>query len=155
MADNTNQGGRPPITPEEKAKRILEMSRKLEPYLKSGLSIRKALREAKISKDSFYRIMVESEGFRDTISQFRNFISVLLNSAIVRELQTIIEKQNGHESLSNDDRKFLMWFALNSNLCREEYGRQDNTNLSFDPEESIQRVKELIEKSSTQKIYHI
>lgn len=161
MAEEKNKGGRPPMTPEQRAKKIQEMSQKLEPYLKSGLSIRKALGEAKISKDSFYRMMDADEGFRDTINRYRQFVAVLLNNAIVRELMTIVEKQNGNEAknikpqaLSKEDRQFLFWFALNSNNTKEEYGRRENISL-YDPEAEIQRVKSLLEQQTTKEILHI
>lgn len=160
MVEEKNKGGRPPMTPEEKAEKIKAMSQQLEPYLKSGLSIRKALAEVKISKTDFYRMMGEDEGFRDTINRFLNFTSVLLNNALVRELQFIVEKQNGSERkgirpqpLAKEDLQFLMWFALNSNLTKEEFGRRERIDM-FDPEAEIQRVKRIIEESTTREIIH-
>ena len=155
-----NKGGRPADTPEEKASKRKEVLSRIEPYLKSGLSVRKALAEAQISNAMFYRFMDEDEGFREQINQFRQFVSVLANNAIVRELMTIIDKQNGDkarnikpQSLSPDDRAFLQWFALKSNLTKEEWGDRESISL-FDPEAEIQEVKRIIEGSTTKKINH-
>lgn len=155
-----NKEGRPAMTPEEKAEKIKLMSQKLEPYLKSGLSIRKALAEAKISKTDFYRMMEEVDSFRDTINQFRQFVAVLSNNAIVRELMFIIDKQNGNEAkhvkpekLSRDDREFLKWFVLSSTLTKDEFGERKDISL-FDPEAEIQKVKGLLEDMTTKKISH-
>lgn len=158
--EEKNKGGRPPMTPEERQAKANEMSQKLEPYLKSGLSIRKAVGEAQISKSDFYRMMDEDEGFRDKINQFRDFVSVLANNIIVKELQTIIEKQNGNQekkippkALNKDDRNFVWKFVLTSNLTKDEFGERKSVEL-FDPEAEIQKVKGIIEESSTTEIDH-
>ena len=154
MAEEKNKGGRPHLTEAQKAERKEYLLQKLEPYLKSGLSVNKALRETKIHNSEFYKFMAEDEFFRDEVGRFRQFISVLLNNAIVHELIVIVEKQNNNEPLSRDDIKFLMWFALNSNLCKEEYGRRENISL-YDPEDEIQRIKSILEEQTTKEILHI
>lgn len=153
---NKRDRGRPPITEDQK-KDILH---KVEPYLKSGLSVRKALSEAKIPNSTFYHLMNEDEHFREQIDTFRNFVSVLLNNTLVRELMTIIDKQNGNEArniksqpLNRDDIAFLQWFALKSNLTKEEWGDRENVSL-FDPETEIQKVKRMIDESTTKEIDH-
>lgn len=155
MADTQDKGGRPPVSEQEKN----DIVHKLEPYLKSGLSISKALLEAGVPRSTFYKLMDEDEGFRDKIGQFRNFVAVLLNNAIVGELQAIIKKQQGYtdpvtkkfvkpEKLKKEDREFLWKFALNSNLTKQEFGERKDVNL-FDPEAEIQKIKGLIAESST------
>lgn len=161
MAEEKNKGGRPHLTEAQKAERKEYLLQKLEPYLKSGLSVNKALCETKIHNSEFYKFMAEDEFFRDGVSRFRQYIAVLVNQAIVTELFAIVEKQNGNEAknidpqpLSKDDIKFLMWFALNSNLTKEEWGRRENINL-YDPEAEIQRVKSILEEQTTKQILHI
>lgn len=151
MLKRMNKGGRPRLTEEEKKLRMEYLFRKLEAYLMSGLSVNKALREAKVFNSEFYKYMREDRLFREKIARCRQFIGVLANKAIITELFTIFDKQNGNEAkntepqpLSKDDIGFLCWFALNSNLCREEWGRCKNVDL-FDPEFEIQRVKRLIQ----------
>ncbi len=154
--EDQNKGGRPPISQEQKQ----EMLSKLEPYLKIGLSIRKACIQAGIPRANFYKCNEEDEEFRYQIERFQQFLSVLVNNAIVRELQVIVEKQNGNEAtgirpqfLNKDDIKFLWKFVLNSNLTKEEWGRRENVS-SFDPEVEIQKVKAIMIESTTRQIFH-
>lgn len=157
MAEEINKGGRPKKYNDTERQIMLT---KLEPYLKSGLSVRKALSETKIQSGTFYRIMAEDERFREQIALFRQFVGVLLNNALVRELMTIIDKQNGNETrnvksqpLTSDDRAFLQWFSLKSNLTKDEWGDRERIDL-FDPEAEIQKVKAIIEDYTTRNIKH-
>lgn len=150
--EGKNMGGRPRLTEEQKAERKTILLSKIEPYLKIGLSVNKALHEAKIFNSEFYKYMAEDEFFRDEVSRYRQYISVLANQIIVTELFRIVEKQNGRETtqpLSKEDHKFLWWFVKHSNLCKEEWGRRKNVSL-YDPEEEIQRLKRLTEESMTE-----
>jgi len=136
-----NKGGRPRITPEKKK----EMLQKLEPYLKSGLSARKALGEAQIPNSTFYKIMERDDRFREQIQRFQQYLSVMLSNTIARELFGIARKQNKGEQLTKSDIKFLWWFALHSNSTREEFGRKEGVS-SFDPELEAQRIKSMLDK---------
>ena len=154
--EEKNIGGRPRLTPEQIAERKSKLLQKIEPYLKSGLSVNKSLHEAKIYNSEFYKFMATDEGFRDKIELFKQYISVLVNFAFFHELMAIVKKQNGDEAknippqeLDKEDIDFLMWFGLHSNSCREEWGRREDVDLSFDPEAEVQRVKSLLEESST------
>lgn len=142
-----NKGGRPYLTEAQKTERKEGLLQKLEPYLKSGLSVNKALSEAKVFNSEFYKYMAEDRLFGEKIALFRQYIAVLACQAIVQELFTIVHKQHRNEPLSKEDRDFLWLYALNSNLCQEEWGRRQNIN-SFDPEMEIQRVKQLIQAST-------
>lgn len=157
MAEEKNGRGNQPITQEEKDRIV----RRIEPYLKSGLSIRKACLEANIPKTTFYDLMSSDEDFRDKIDTFKNFVSVLLNNTLVRELQAIIEKQNGNEAkgikpqrLDSTDIGFIKWFAATSNSTKEEWGERKDINL-FDPEVEIQKVKKMMEENFTTEITHL
>lgn len=143
MADEENKGGRPEITEEEKK----EMLQKLEPYLKSGLSVRKALREAGIPNSTFYMLKDRDTEFLEQINRFQQFISVLLNSSIVRQLQDIIKKQNAKVALAKEEIEFMKWFATNSNQTKEEYGERKNIGF-FDPEAEVQRLAGMIDDST-------
>lgn len=131
-----DKGGRPPITETRKE----TMVSKLAPYLKSGLSIRKALSEAKIPRATFYRIMENDEYFRERINTLKQFTPVLLNNALVKELFEIIKKQSVNEPLTKEDIKFLWWFALKSKSTKEEWGRREGYN-PYDSENEIQKLK--------------
>jgi hypothetical protein len=146
--DIPNDVGRPEITDDEKK----EMVHKLEPYLKAGLSIRKALKEAQIPRSTFYKVMDRDDGFRDQIDRFRQFLSIMLNNSIVRHLQVVVNKQNPKEGetkvpLSKEDVAFLQWFATNSNHTREEFGERKDIGL-YDPEAEVQRLNRLIDEES-------
>jgi len=132
--------GRPEISEGQKE----EIVSKLEPYLKSGLRITKALREAGIPRSNFYKLMDRDLVFRDKIDRFRQFLSIMLNNAMVGQLQDIIIKQKSEEDLTSDDINFLKWFALNSNATKGEFGERKEVGL-YDPEAEIQRIARLID----------
>lgn len=109
MADSKNKGGRPWLTDEQKTRRKEEIVSKLEPYLKSGLSVNKALKEAKIANSEFYRYMSQGGLFGENIQRFRNYISILVNSALVNHLIDIARRQMGYgqpQGLSKEDVDF-------------------------------------------------
>lgn len=152
--------GRPKLTPEEIAEKKKGVLQKIEPYLKGGLSVNKALGEAHIVNSEFYEFMREDEDFREKINQFRNFVPILLNNIIVRELMAISEKQNGNptrkrppQKLSKEDKEFLWKFALNSNLTRGEFGERKQVE-QFDPEAEIQKVQSMLKNGSSATIKH-
>jgi hypothetical protein len=131
---------RPQITDENK-KIIVQ---KLEPYLKAGLSLRKACFQAQVSRSTTYYLMEKDEEFLNQIKLFQQYLSVLLTSSIAKQLFDIAQKQNRGERLSKLDMRFLFWMALNSNQTKEEFGRKQNMT-DYDPELEIQRVMHLIE----------
>jgi len=155
--------GRPKSTPEEIKERKNLLLTKIEPYLKTGLSVNKALGEAQVANSEFYRYMSDDEDFRERINAYRNFTPILLNNAIIKHLQDIIQRQNGYtdksgkkveaEKLRKDDIAFLQWFALNNNLTKGEYGERKSIDL-FDPEAEIQKVKSLIDEMASDEIKH-
>jgi hypothetical protein len=158
MAEEKNKVGRPSITDEEK-ELILQ---KLEPLLKSGVGIQKALLEAQIPSSTFYKLMDEDEEFMERINTYRQYLSVVTNNAIFKHLQQITDKQKGDEikgikpqALSKEDIDFLKWYALNSVHCKDEFGNRQNINMAFDPEQEIQKVKRLIEENTTKELEHL
>ena len=138
--EDKNPVGRPPISKEDKE----VMLSKLEPYLKSGLSIRKSLLEAGVPSATFYRVKDTDDEFREKIDRFRQFVSVLLNNSIVREIQAVIKKQNNDERLTGEEVSLLKWFATNSNLTKGEFGERKNIGL-YDPEAEISRLSKLMD----------
>jgi len=139
------------------------MVRKLEPFLKSGLSMRKALKEAQIPRSTFYDIMDRDPEFSDQIERHRQFLSIMLNNAVVKHLQDIIAIQNTPlteeqkkaglkvQPMAKEDVDFLKWFATNSNLTREEYGERKEVS-TFDPEAELNKVAKFIRESTTKEI---
>lgn len=155
MADVQNKGGRPFLTLAQKEERKDYLLRKLEPYLKSGLSVNKALKEAKIHNSEFYRYMKADRLFGEEIARFKQYISVLVNQIFTNELLRIVQKQNGDkyrniepQELNSEEVEFLMWFGTHAVVCREEWGRRKEINF-FDPEVELQKLKQLIDDSIT------
>lgn len=135
--------GRPNVTEEQKK----EMVQKVEPYLKSGLSVRKALKEAGIPRSTFYAIMDRDDDFKDQIERFTQFISIILNNALVKQLQDITHKQANGNALTKEELDFLKWFATNSNSTKEEFGERKEIGI-VDPEAEFQRSKTLMQELS-------
>lgn len=156
MADEIKQSGvgRPEVDKED-------MLRKLEPYLKSGLSIRKSLIEAKLNPSTFYKHQSEDEDFRSKIASFRNYLSILLNSSMIKHMHEIVRKQSGYKeddgtevppkSLDGKDIAFIEWFALNSNIAKEEYGERKAVT-PFDPEAELNKFKEMLDSELENKL---
>lgn len=157
MINKQNRGGRPKTSEEQKD----EMLSKLEPYLKSGLPLRKALLEAGIVPATFYRIKRSDPSFESKIAIFQQYLSVLFNSSIVKHLHYIVRKQAGYQEadgtivppkvLDKDDLSFMFWFGLNSNLTKGEYGNRTAVPL-FDPEAELQKLKEMIDSELDAKL---
>lgn len=131
---------RPRFTAEDKE----IMVRKLEPYLKIGLPLSRACSEALVSRSTVYYFMNQDEWFLNKIRRFQQFISVLVNNAIVNELVTIVAKQNAGIELNKRNIRFLKWMALNCNLMAEEFGRRQTFSY-YDPEWEIQKLNRLID----------
>ena len=120
---------------------------KLEPYLKAGLSLRKACLQSGVARSTVYYLMENDKSFLDNIRRFQQYLSVLISTSISRQLYHIVTKQNQNISLSKYDQKFLFWLALNSNQSAEEFGRKQNFS-AYDPELEIQSMKRLIDDSN-------
>ncbi len=112
--------------------------RKLEPYLKKGLSLNKACLEAQIPKSTAYDLYREYDEFAERIDACKNYYSVLISDIIWTELARIVGKQQKKEVLDNNDIKLVQWVALNSNATRHEFGRD------YDPipEEVLEKERE-------------
>lgn len=132
--------GRPSL-PKEHSDSIV---RKLEPFLKTGMSLRKACFESGISRPQVYYWMNNDRDFSDNINRLRQYLSILVNSALFRELLAIVKKQNSGIRLDQGELKYLQWYALNSPLSREEFGRRVKME-AYDPEVEIARIAEMID----------
>jgi len=157
MSNKKHPGGRPPLSEEAKN----DMLSKLEPYLKSGLSLRKALIEAGIVPATFYRIKRADPSFDSKIARFQQYLSILLNSSFIKHLHEIVRKQAGYtnadgtnaspKTLDGSDLAFLQWFATKSNLTKEEYGDRTTVN-TFDPELELQKLKDMVDDEVNEQI---
>lgn len=137
--------GRPRVSEEEKEAYF----RKLEPYLKMGLSINKSCLEANIPKSTIYDIIQYDADFAERIKKAQQYTSIIVSSAIVNQILSIAQKQNPKEGekkipLTRDEIEFLKWYALNSNITRGEFGERKDVGL-IDPESEIRRLVGLID----------
>ena len=137
-----NQGGRPKTTQEEKE----AILRKLRPYLQAGLSVYKACLEAKIPTSTVYDIIRDDDEFSEEIKRSKQFLSVVINNSMTRRLNEIVKKQDKNEPLNARDEDFLKWFALNSSITREEFGKR--TEVVSDPEAEVKRLIRIIEENT-------
>lgn len=121
--------------------------RKLEPHLRSGKTLNKALLLAQIPKTTVYKYYGLNDEFTEKIDAARAYTSVLVNDFFFRKLADIMAKQNeqsivdkqykekkitrkkydertGEIGLSAADLDFMKWYATNSHATREEYGNR-------------------------------
>ena len=134
MAKNNKpaKSGRKPLVDEE----VDLIFRKLEPYLKKGLSLNKACLEAQIPKSTAYDLYREYDEFAERIDACKNYHSLLVGDVFTRELEKIVEKQSQGESLLVSEVKFVQWVALNGKATKDEYGRKD---IPIMPEEEREK----------------
>ena len=138
-----NKEGKPALTKEQ----LDGIVQKLEPYLKAGLSIRKACLEAQVPKSSVYEYIRMNTEFADKIEQHRQFLSILLANSMIKELHSIINKQKEGTLLTQDDKNFLKWFAVNSKVTREEFGERKDIGI-YDAEAEIARISSIIDAAT-------
>ncbi len=153
MTDNPE--GKPPVSEQDKE----DILRKLEPYLKVGLSINKACLEALIPKSTVYDLINEDTKFAERIAIFKQFGSILVSNAMMAQLRQIIQKQNPGKNkdgnplkpipLTSREINFLKWYALHSNVTRDEFTQRSELGL-YDPESEIKRLAGLMDKASSQ-----
>lgn len=126
--------GKKPLVDEE----VDLIFRKLEPYLKKGLSLNKACIEAQIPKSTAYDLYKEYDEFAEKIDSCKHYHSLLIGDVVTKELEKIAERQNKGQDLSIQDIKFIQWVALNGNATIDEYGRKD---MLIMPEEESERKR--------------
>ncbi len=137
--------GNQPITNKQKHM----MVRQIEPYLKSGLSIRKACEQSGVPRSTFYDIMASDDDFADQIKRFQSYVSVVTMGLFMQELMLIYNKCKSGEKMDWQDLKFLMWFATNSRHCRDEFGQVQRNQLSVDPQAEISKLTKMIDAYAT------
>jgi hypothetical protein len=120
----------------------------LEPYLKSGLSIRNACLQSGIPRSTLYKIIGEDEYLRNRVDQYRQYISVVTMNILSRKLFFIAKKQQAGVELDSDDLRFVQWLAVHSGHCREEFGKEARNKPTFDPQAELLRINQLIEDNS-------
>src|SRR3989338_5689058 len=132
--NNNHYLGRPTLSSDE----IDAIFRKLEPYLRSGLSVNKACLQAQIPKSTVYDLYTENSQFAEKVEAAKNYSSVLINNILIKELSRIAVKQKEDRKLTQQDIKLVQWLAVNSKSTQEEFGRQIEINQKDSLEEKKQ-----------------
>ena len=136
--------GRPSLTEEQKD----ELVRKLEPYLKAGLSLRKACLQAQVPKSSVYDYLESDEQFSDRIKQIEGSVSFRVSMLLTNQLSAIERRQSEGNELTHKDISFLKWYATTSSKTKEEFSKREEILPTIDPEAEIQRIKSIIDDFS-------
>lgn len=123
---------------------ITTLFQKLEPYLMTGLSIRKSCQLAKVPRSTVYCLLDRDKRFLDQITRSRQYISVLVCTITSKMLVDITNRQIKGKCMTEIERDFVQWYPLHHVSCVEEYGRKLNSN-QFVPEIEIEKVRRLIE----------
>ncbi len=124
------------------------MVSKLEPYLRSGLSIRIACLQSGVSRATLYRMMKKSRYLRDQIRAFQTYISLITSTVIAKQLYRIYARQQAGFEIDWKDLQFVMWVATNSIHCKEEFGRDIQGVKPFDVDAELHRIKNEISELS-------
>lgn len=139
------------------------MLKVLRPYLQQGLTLRKACTQAGVPKSTVFDWNAKYEYFSDKITEYQDFISVIVNNAVLNEVHAIIQKQNAIETLreqkkdkplellklkglTRDEKGYLQWFVTTARATKEEYSPRKDIEL-IDSEAELQRVREKIDKA--------
>lgn len=143
----TNTTGRPALTADE----IDVIFRKLEPYLRSGLSVHKACLESGVPKSTVYDLMEENTIFAEKIETAKQFMSIAISNVVMEKLRKILRRQeltkdDPNKDIDKDDLEYIKWLALNSKSTKGEFGAR--TELMFDPMVEIRKLNKRIEEAS-------
>ena len=164
-----NKEGRPPLTREE----LQTIVRKLEPFLKSGQSLKRACLNAQVSHTTAYKYYKEDEWFADQIDAFSSYPTNLVGNLFFGRLVGITAKYNKLQDaeadfekgtidekeykqirednfITRDEWSFVWQYATRSKATRDEYGmRAELTGKDGEPlvpETSTREVAELLHK---------
>ena len=116
---------------------------KLEPYLNSGLSLRKACREAKVNRAWIYTPIQRDDNFADQIVRAKEFLGAYFNHFVFRVVSGYCYRILDGKRLEPEELDFLKWFALHANTMSEEFGRRINTDIALDTEMEFRRFRQI------------
>jgi hypothetical protein len=136
--------GRPQIS--DRAKDLLV--RKLEPYLHSGISLRKACQEAKVNRAWVYTLIQRDDTFADQITHAKEFLGVYFNHFVFRIVSGYCYRILSGQQLESEELNFLKWFALHARATYQEFGQRINTGVIIDTEMEFRRFKQIQVRNS-------
>lgn len=115
MDSNLPAVGRPALTQEQ----IDDVFHKLEPHLRTGLSLYKACLEAKIASSTVYEIYKRNEQFMERVEAVKNYRQVLLNDIVTKELVRIQSKATNLLPLEANEVKFIQSLMLHQTEIKD------------------------------------
>lgn len=98
--------------------------RKLEPYLKTGVSLNKACLMANVPKSTVYDLYKENFQFAEKIDTSKNYLSIVTSNIFYTEIERIKNLQSDNKVIDKNDLHFIQWFTLNHKSGSEEFGKQ-------------------------------
>ena len=133
-----NSVGRPPLDTKL-------LADKLEPYIKIGLSMRKACALAGVHRDTISIKMKEDDNFRAKILSYRAYKSVLMGNITIAKIMDIADqvakaKKMGmslRTALTKNDQYFLQIMMRYDRSLREEWGDK----LTDEDEDEAKKVQ--------------
>lgn len=135
--------GRPKHTELEKE----AMLRKLEPYLKCGLSVNKACLESGVPKSTIYDLITIDDVFSEKIRVLQQHLSVLFSDATYRIIKQVADKAKINGKISKPELEFAKWFGMTARATKEEFSERKEVGF-YDPEAEIKRLANLIDSSA-------
>ena len=107
--------------------------RKVEPFLKCGLSLYKACLQAQIPKSTAYDLYRNNKSFSERIDTSRNYYSVL------------VTKQDRGKKLQPLEVRLVQWIATNSRALKGEYGDEpEKLDEELKEDDAITLLRKLI-----------
>lgn len=137
-----NREGRPPIGHDK----LMDIVCKLSPYLRTGLSIRKAVLQFNadskngdnISYVTVYKYHGVDEEFTNRIDAEMHYLSVVTSNIFYNILKDIAKKQEEGSSLTKEDMENIKWFAMYSKSTRQEFGSRSEVDLGNKDDKPLQ-----------------
>lgn len=121
---------------------------KIEPYLKAGLSVRKACLEAGVPHSTVYEYIQTDDEFSDKVDRAKQFLSILTSNVFYnqlvqmgRKISTVDEKGNPKkpEKLTKEELNLIMWHSTKSKAVREEYGEHSEIDVTESRAERVEK----------------
>lgn len=137
-------------------KDIENVLQKLEPYVKSGLSVRKSCNVCGIPESSFYHFAKKYPWFLERIELFQTYQSVLLSNIFHQKLEQLHHKfvVEGIEPTKQEWR-FMQWFALNAKSCSNLFGKTTFIKISDKADANISEVLDRLEEEAKKEAIHL
>lgn len=120
---------------------------RIEPYLHIGLSIRKACKEANVSRAWIYTLMQRDSTFADQITRAKEYLGAYFQTFVFRVVSGYCYRILRGEQIEQDGLDFLKWYAVHANVMAELFGRRVSAMSTIDPEIEIRRFTQIMARN--------